>query len=111
MFMHDQSDPPVSINVPPRAGAVSWVRGIRQRLDEPMVRFLGIGKSVIESEEGAEVTRAYESLVISLQEYEDKHVKEWCAELGQTSDSKLKQNLLTRMDETGQAGADLRDLG
>ena len=102
MFMHDQSDPPVSINVPPRAGAVSWVRGIRQRLDEPMVRFLGIGKSVIESEEGAEVTRAYESLVISLQEYEDKHVKEWCAELGQTSDSKLKQNLLTRMDETGQ---------
>lgn len=96
IFMLGMVDPPVNSNCPPRAGAVNWVRGLRQRLDEPMVRFQGIGKTIIESKEGIEVTRAYEALITSLQEFEDKHVREWCEKLGQTSDAKLKQHLLRR---------------
>ena len=99
IFMIGMSDPPVNSNCPPRAGAVNWVRGLRQRLDEPMVRFQGIGKTIIESEEGIEVMRAYEALITSLQEFEDKHVQEWCVEIGQTSDAKLKQHLLRRESE------------
>jgi dynein heavy chain len=102
IFMVGISDPPVNSNWPPRAGAVDWVRGLRQRLDEPMERFQNIGKTIIESEEGVEVTRAYKALITSLQDFEDQHVREWCLELGLTSDAKLKQHLLRREGPDGE---------
>jgi dynein heavy chain len=106
IFMLGMADPPVNSNCPPRAGAVTWARGLRQRIDEPMVRFQSIGKSIIESEEGIEVIRAYEALITSLQEYEDKHVQEWCMEQRLTSDAKLKQHLLRREGPPWREGPD-----
>jgi len=102
IFIQGIGDPPVDSNCPPRAGAVNWVRGLRQRLDEPMVRFQSIGKSIIDTEEGAEVVSAYQALITNLQEFEDEQVEEWRREIADTSDAKLKQHLLRREGPDGE---------
>lgn len=55
-----------------------------------------MGKSVLESEEGKEATRAYNAIMTSLQEYEKQHVEEWSREIENTSQEKLKQSLLRK---------------
>ena len=53
------------------------MRGLIQRLDEPMAKFISMGKAVTESEEGEEAIRAYKAIVASMEEFEDKTYAEW----------------------------------
>ena len=107
LFIKNQADPPVNENCPPRAGAIMWARGLIQRLDEPMSKFQSMGKTVTESEEGVEATRAYEAIVASMAEFEARIYSEWTEEMEHTSQDKLKQNLLLRED-TGENSGMLR---
>mmetsp|Transcript_13737 Transcript_13737/g.31794 ORF Transcript_13737/g.31794 Transcript_13737/m.31794 type:complete len:4493 (-) Transcript_13737:49-13527(-) len=100
IFLFRKENPPVNDNMPPRAGAVAWVRGLVERVEDPMNRLKGMGKSVLESEEGKEATRAYNAIMTSLQEYERQHVEEWSREIENTSQEKLKQSLLRRDDDS-----------
>ena len=67
IFMRDKDEPPVFDNMPPRAGAVAWCRGMIERVDEPMSRMKLMTNSILDTEEGKEVIRMYNSLVSSLQ--------------------------------------------
>jgi dynein heavy chain len=96
IFISRQQDPPIADNAPPHAGAVFWGRGMMERVEEPMARLKGIGKAVLESEEGKEIVRAHLAIMTSLKEYETSHIENWCVEQENTGLEKLKQNLLCR---------------
>ena len=61
-----------------------------------MTRMKGVGKSVLESEEGKEVVRAHAAIMSSLREFEAAHIDAWCMEQSNTGAEKLKMNLLRR---------------
>lgn len=41
IFLMRKETPPVNDNMPPRAGAVAWVRGLVERVEDPMNRLKG----------------------------------------------------------------------
>jgi len=96
ILMAGQEDPPIADNAPPHAGAVTWSRGLIERVEEPMTRLKGLGKSVLESEEGKEVVRAHAAIMASLKEFEVAHIDSWQVEQSTTGPEKLKMNLLRR---------------
>ena len=96
VFMQGKEDPPIANNTPPHSGAVTWSRGLVERIEEPMTRMKGVGKSVLESEEGKEVVRAHAAIMSSLREFEAAHIDAWCMEQSNTGAEKLKMNLLRR---------------
>jgi len=44
-----------------------------ERVEDPMNRLKGVGKAVLESEEGKEVVRAHAAIMASLREFEVVH--------------------------------------
>ena len=96
IFMLGKEDPQIADNSPPHAGAVTWSRGLIERVEEPMTRLKGVGKSVLDSEEGKEVVRAHAAIMASLREFEVAHIDTWCIEQQSTGIEKLKMNLLRR---------------
>jgi dynein heavy chain len=105
VFMEGYEDPPIANNMAPHSGSVTWSRGLIERVEEPMVRLKGVGKSVLESEEGKEVVRAYAAIMASLREFEVEHIDQWCMEQTSTGQDKLKMNLLRR-EEVSSASPD-----
>ena len=98
IFVAGRDDPPIAYNAPPHAGAVFWCHGLMERVEEPMGRLKGVGKAVLESEEGKEIVRAHLAIMTSLKEYEAQHIDNWCFEQESTGIDKLKQNLLRRSE-------------
>ena len=98
IFVAGKEDPPIARNAPPHAGAVFWCHGLMERVEEPMARLKGVGKAVLESEEGKEIVRAHLAIMTSLKEYESSHIDSWCFEQESTGIEKLKQNLLRRSE-------------
>jgi len=100
IFLLGKASPPLGDNMPPRAGAVSWVRGLIERIQDPMQRLKQMGKGVLESEEGKEATRMFSVIMATLEDYEKQHVEEWSQQIENTSQEKLKQFLLRRDDDS-----------
>jgi dynein heavy chain len=98
IFMLCIDSPPINDNAPPRAGAVTWVRALMERIQEPMDRFQAMSTSaqIMSGEEGKECLRAYSAILASLQQFETAHRQEWEQEIENTSTEKLKQPLLRK---------------
>ncbi|CAD7939071.1 unnamed protein product [Amoebophrya sp. A25] len=93
---------PLFLNFPPVAGAIYWVRALKQRIDMPMSKLLVFNKLVREKpEDYREVEKLYSQLSELFEEYETKKYKEWKATSVETTKDKLKMRLLRRMEKTG----------
>ena len=92
---------PINDNAPPRAGAVTWVRALMERVQEPMDRFQSMSVQVLDSEQGKECIRSFSVILASLKQYEQQHREEWAHEIDNTSAEKLKQSLLRKDAATG----------
>mmetsp|Transcript_25005 Transcript_25005/g.85566 ORF Transcript_25005/g.85566 Transcript_25005/m.85566 type:complete len:4525 (+) Transcript_25005:136-13710(+) len=100
IFTQQKAMPPVNRNAPPHSGAINWVRGLRERIKEPMEKLRNLSKIVMETEEAKEVTKLFGQLSASLIEYERATVADWCRVVEASSEEKLKQNLLVRDDSS-----------
>ena len=107
IFETQKSKPVIAKNAPPFAGAVAWVRGLNERITQPMEKLQGLNKLVMETDESLEIQKAFEKLDAQLRAYESEMVSRWVAETESTSDEKLKMNLL-RLDERGEIPGILR---
>ncbi|CAD7941439.1 unnamed protein product [Amoebophrya sp. A120] len=93
---------PLFLNFPPVAGAIYWVRALKQRIDMPMSKLLVFNKLVREKpEEYREVEKLYNQLSELFDDYETKKYKEWKATQVEPTKEKLKMRLLRRMEKTG----------
>ena len=62
---------PISTNMPPVAGALTWTTGLLNRVKEPMSKLNSISKSIQDREEFKDVQKLYHSLVKNIHEYNE----------------------------------------
>lgn len=99
LFLTERDDPPISNNLPPIAGAIAWCEALLERIQGPMDSLQTLNRGILEREEVKEVTKIYEVVVDSLKEYRKDKLLAWCADVDQTSQSKLKLPLLKRCED------------
>jgi dynein heavy chain len=100
LFLHYRDQCPIAWNLPPIAGALTWCRGLMERIEIPFVKLNQLDRSILEREEAKEVTKVYHTIKASLQEFESQKIEEWGRDVEQSSHSKLKLPLLIRNQET-----------
>ena len=93
---------PISWNMPPITGALTWCRGLVERITHPMLKLNQLDKTIIEREEAKEVAKVFTTIVSLLTEFEIQKIDEWARDVEQTSQAKLKLPLIVRNSDTRQ---------
>lgn len=91
---------PIFHNMPPIAGALTWCKGLRDRILEPIEKLALLGQGITEREEYKDVQKLFQSITKSIKDYEETKILSWQKEVEQSSQEKLKQALLSK-DENG----------
>lgn len=99
-FLQNRDNCPIAWNLPPIAGALTWCRGLVERIQIPMNKLNQLDRTIIEREEAKEVSKVFYTIVALLQEFENQKIDEWSRDVEQSSQSKLKLPLLVRNSET-----------
>ena len=94
MFVEGKEAPPIAHNLPPIAGALTWCRGLLERIKTPMTKIRKLDKSVMESEEARDVIKDYTAFQGQLSDFEREQIEAWGAEVEKSSQAKLKNPLL-----------------
>ena len=98
LFNTYRDKPVVARNSAPHSGAAAWVRGLKERIEEPMGKLLVTAKAAMDSDQGREIQSTYEHLVAAMAEFEATAFSTWCAQVAATSDEKLNQPLLRTLE-------------
>ncbi|KAG7392404.1 hypothetical protein PHYPSEUDO_000812 [Phytophthora pseudosyringae] len=107
IFIENRDHPPISPNLPPFAGAVTWCRGLGERIKFPMEKLKQISpRIVLEREDSKEAMKLYTNVVAMLQEYEVQNVKQWGISIETSSKAKLKLPLIRREPVPGSSSID-----
>lgn len=96
LFLQNRDSPPTSWNLPPISGALTWCRGLVERIEQPMIKLKELNRTVMEREEAKEVCKVHATILSSLLEYENQKVEEWSRDVEASSQAKLKLPLLIR---------------
>ena len=100
LFLSYRDEPTISHNFPPISGAISWCKGMLDRINNPMAKLLGMDKGIMEAEEAKEVIKQYTNVKVSLEEYITQKVGEWGRDVEATAHAKLRLPLLKRDKES-----------
>jgi len=106
IFYLGKDSPPLYLNMPPVAGALSWTHGLGERVRIPLYKYRGLGPIVTESEEMATVERGYRELVGGFKSFNLAKREAWEKEVGISVISKLDEPLLGR-DSSRSGGHDV----
>ncbi|ETM55018.1 hypothetical protein L914_01719 [Phytophthora nicotianae] len=107
IFIENRDHPPISPNLPPFAGAVTWCRGLGERIKFPMEKLKQISpRIVLEREDSKEAMKLYTNVMAMLQEYEVQNVKQWGISIETSSKAKLKLPLIRREPAPGSTSID-----
>lgn len=100
LFLSFRDSCPIAWNLPPIAGALTWCRGLVERIHVPYVKLNQLDRNILEREEAKEVAKVYATIIASLQDFENQKIEEWGRDVELSSHAKLKLPLLTRSAET-----------
>jgi dynein heavy chain len=70
LFMENRNTPPIAHNLPPIAGALTWCRGLLERVRLPMDKLRLLERKVMEREEAREVIKDYTTFLGQLADFE-----------------------------------------
>ena len=87
----ERHGPPLYVNMPPVSGALFWLRGLMERIEEPMAKLKQTMRLMLDSEEAREVNKVYTGLLASLREFETTQYSAWGKGVDDVSQQKLKQ--------------------
>ncbi|CAB1108137.1 unnamed protein product [Ectocarpus sp. CCAP 1310/34] len=96
LFIKQNEDPPIANNLPPVAGALTWSRGLLERVSLPMSKITEFDNKVLATEEARELVKAYTLLVGQLADFENQNIEAWGASIQASIEAKLKNPLLVR---------------
>ncbi|XP_067331791.1 dynein axonemal heavy chain 8-like [Channa argus] len=99
LYDKQKDSPPLSRNMPPVAGRISWVRNLYKKIDEPMSCFKKHA-DILGSPEGQEVVTMYNQSAAVFVEFESVYHKAWKGEV-EKLDYVLNVTLLVRHPRTG----------
>lgn len=57
LFLQNRDFPPISWNLPPIAGALTWCRGLVDRIQIPMAKLQQLDRTILDREEAKEVAK------------------------------------------------------
>lgn len=57
LFLQNRDYPPISWNLPPIAGALTWCRGLVDRIQIPMAKLQQLDRTILDREEAKEVAK------------------------------------------------------
>ena len=100
LFLQYRDNCPIAWNLPPIAGALTWCRGLVDRIHIPMQKLQQLERSILEREEAKEVSKVNTTIQQSLTEFENQKIEEWGRDVEFSSHAKLKLPLLVRNPET-----------
>ncbi|KAG4219624.1 hypothetical protein PC116_g31897, partial [Phytophthora cactorum] len=107
IFIENWEHPPISPNLPPFAGAVTWCRGLVEHIKFPMEKLKQISpRIVLEPEDSKEAMKLYTNVMAMLQEHEVQNVKQWGISIETSSKAKLKLPLIRRDPVPGSTNID-----
>jgi len=86
--------------MPPIAGALTWCKSLRDRIQEPIDKLASLGQGITDREEYKDVYKLFMSITKSITEYENSKILEWHKEVEANSEEKLQMTLLCK-DENG----------
>lgn len=81
LFNTYKDKPVVAKNSAPYSGAVAWVRGLVERIEEPMIKLSAHGSRVMETDRGREVQKVYDALMTAMNEYQGQRFATWCEQV------------------------------
>lgn len=99
IFLELRDNPPISHNLPPFAGALSWARGLLDRISCPLERLQNLNSAVAERTDSAQAIRTYTTLAATLAEYEREMKDTWAGSIESATKAKLKLPLMRRDTE------------
>ena len=100
LFLNNRDEPTVAKNLPPISGAISWCRGLIERIYLPYNKLQSMPNHILESDESKEILKRYHSLRSSLEDFVIQKVGEWGRDVENASQSKLRLPLLKRERES-----------
>ena len=96
IFVENKDSPPIGNNLPPIAGALTWCRGLLDRVKLPMEKMKKLDRKVLDREDAREVVKMYTSLLGQLADFERIKIEAWGQSIEESSQAKLKNPLLRR---------------
>lgn len=96
IFFDFKENPIIAANLPPIAGALSWCRGLRDRVEIPLEKLQTLDKKILEREDTRDTIKLFTALIGHLSDFEKEHIEAWARGIEDTSQAKLKNPLLRR---------------
>lgn len=96
MFDTCKDDPTVPHNLPPIAGALTWSKSLRDRIEIPVNKLKTLDKKVLDRDDVRDVIKAYTFLIGQMSDFDRLNIESWGATIDATSQAKLKNALITR---------------
>ena len=94
IFQNHRNDPPSGNNLTPISGALTWCRGLLERVKLPMEKMKSLDSKVLDREDAREVVKQYTSLLGQLADFERSKIEAWGQSIEESSQAKLKNPLL-----------------
>lgn len=90
------ASPPLAHNHPPIAGALTWSRGLLERVQLPVDKLKSFDKKLLERDDSRETMKLYTIFVGELSDFERANIEAWSASIETSSQVKLKNSILRR---------------
>lgn len=85
--------------MPPVAGTLTWTKGLKERIKSTYLKLSSFSKAITEREEFKDAEKLYNSLIKSIEEYENARITDWETEIESYAKDKLKLNILARDED------------
>jgi dynein heavy chain len=86
----------IPVNMPPTAGAVAWARCLQDRVRIPLELFTSLDPEIFSTDDGKVCTQQCQAFISLLQDFQDRLIQLFSADINSKVKVKLKQNLLHR---------------
>ena len=96
IFLEHKDDPLIASNLPPSAGALSWCRGLQDRVQFPIEKLKSLDKKVLEREDTRDMLKLYTAILGQMADFDRERVEAWGSSIEDSSQAKLKNPLLRR---------------
>jgi len=87
---------PIYNNLPPIAGALTWMKSLQLRLQEPIDKLQNLSTEITEKEEFKDISKMYKAIKENLKEYAKEKQLSWEKEVQEDTVKKLRDTLLVR---------------
>ncbi|XP_075707241.1 uncharacterized protein LOC142741794 [Rhinoderma darwinii] len=94
MYQAIASNPPLHVNMTPTISKVFWIKGLRARISDPMVKLRTVSPLTLEGDKGWELRHLYTELSDELERFENRLMTSWLSEVNKELSDSLKLPLL-----------------